>query len=180
MPSEINSFSPGSKIPADTLHDSGPLEKGVFRKEGEYWTIGYGEKVFRFKHSKGPSYIAFLLHHPVMEFHVLDLGEGTEDFGPWPPDRARTAGALTMNPEELEASGIHVGGLGDAGEMLDEQAKAAYKARLRELRQELEEAKEFGDIERAAKAEEEIDALGAELSRGIGLGGRHRRAGSAT
>jgi hypothetical protein len=54
------------------------------------------------------------------------------------------------NRKELEASGIHVGGLGDAGELLDEQAKATYKARLRELREELEEAKEFGDIERAA------------------------------
>jgi hypothetical protein len=37
-------------------------------------------------------------------------------------------------------------------EKLD-QAKAAYKARLRELGEELEEAKEFGNIERAAKAE---------------------------
>ena len=42
----------------------------------------------------------------------------------------------------------------------------------------MDEAKEFGNVERAAKAEEEIDALGAELSRGVGLGGR-RRAGSA-
>ena len=160
--------------------DASCVERGLFRQEGDYWTVGYGERVFRLKDCLGLSFVSYLLRHPGTEFHVLDLGERAPD-----PELARDpakqlSGSLPMNPEELEASGIHVGGLGDAGELLDEQAKAAYKARLRELRQELEEAKEFGDLERAAKAEEEIDALGAELSRGIGLGGRHRRAGSAT
>jgi predicted ATPase len=93
-------------------------------------------------------------------------------------DRAKLSSAASA--EDLEASGIHVGNLGDAGEIFDDQAKAAYKARLKELREELEEASEFGNVERAAKAQQEIDALSAELSRGVGLGGRHRRAGSAT
>ncbi len=48
-----------------------------------------------------------------------------------------------------------------AGEILDDQAKPAYKARLTALREELEEAKEFGKVERAAKGEEEIEALNA-------------------
>jgi hypothetical protein len=48
-----------------------------------------------------------------------------------------------------------------AGEILDDQAKPAYKARLTALREELEEAKEVGNVERAAKAEEEIEALNA-------------------
>jgi hypothetical protein len=34
--------------------------------------------------------------------------------------------------------------LGDAGEMLDEQAKAAYRRRLADLREELEDAKRRG------------------------------------
>src|SRR5260370_5895318 len=63
--------------------------------------------------------------------------------------------------------------------MLDEQAKWAYRRRLYELGEELEEAKEFGNSERAEKAEAEIDALTSELSRAVGLGGRDRRAGSA-
>jgi hypothetical protein len=111
---------------------------------------------------------------------VLDLGGGARGRELARDQAKPSPGSLSMNPEELEVSGIHVGGLGDAGELMDEQAKAAYKARLGELCEELEEAKEFGNVERAAKVEEEIDALGAELSRGIGLGGRHRRAGSAT
>src|SRR6266852_2351876 len=64
--------------------------------------------------------------------------------------------------------------------MLDDQAKAAYRRRLSELREELEGAKELGNVERAEQAEREIDALTKELSRAVGLGGRNRRAASAS
>ena len=33
----------------------------AFRREGEYWTVVYGERVFRLKHSKGAAYLAHLL-----------------------------------------------------------------------------------------------------------------------
>jgi len=122
---------------------------------------------FGLKDCLGLSFISYLLRHPGTEFHVLDLGERAPDRALARDPAKQLSASLPMNPEELEASGIHVGGLGDAGELLDEQAKAAYKARLRELREELEEAREFGNVERAARVEEEIDALGAELSRAI-------------
>jgi hypothetical protein len=66
---------------------------------------------------------------------------------------------LPRDDEDLENAGIHITGLGDASEMLDEHAKAAYRRRLSELREELKEAKELGNVERAEQAEEEIDAL---------------------
>jgi tetratricopeptide (TPR) repeat protein len=69
--------------------------------------------------------------------------------------------------------------LGDAGELLDAEAKARYKARLADLREEIEEAQRFNDLERAARAEHEIGFLTDELGRAVGLGGRTRRAGSA-
>src|ERR1700756_5091019 len=50
--------------------------KGIFRKEGEYWTIGYGGKSFRLKDTKGLGYLAHLLRYPATEFHVLDLVGG--------------------------------------------------------------------------------------------------------
>jgi hypothetical protein len=28
-------------------------QKGIFRKEGEYWTVGYGGNAFRLKDTKG-------------------------------------------------------------------------------------------------------------------------------
>jgi tetratricopeptide (TPR) repeat protein len=154
-------------------------QKGVLRKEGEYWTVGYGGKAFRLKDTKGIGYLAHLLRNPAAEFHVLDLMGGIasrreED------EASQSVRGLPRGDEDLEKAGIHIGSLGDAGEMLDEQAKVAYRHRLSELREEFEEAKELGNVERAEQLEEEIDALTRELSRAVGLGGRSRRAGSAS
>ncbi|MDQ3936168.1 MAG: transcriptional regulator, partial [Actinomycetota bacterium] len=71
-------------------------------------------------------------------------------------------------------------GLGDAGALLDPQAKAAYRSRLEELREEVEEAESFNDPERAAHAQEEIDFIARELAGAVGLGGRDRKAASAS
>ena len=68
--------------------------------------------------------------------------------------------------------------LGDAGVLLDATAKAAYRARLGELRAELEEAEGFNDPARATRARQEMEFLVAELARAVGLGGRDRRAAS--
>ena len=87
---------------------------------------------------------------------------------------------MPCGEEDLEQAGIHITSLGDAGEMLDEQAKVAYSRRLSDLREELEEAKDLGKVDRAEQAEQEIAALTRELSRAVGLGGRNRRAGSAS
>jgi hypothetical protein len=64
-----------------------------------------------------------------------------------PRGRAETGG-LAVRPD-----------LGDARALLDATAKAAYKARLEELRAELEEAEGFNDAARAAKAREEMEFL---------------------
>jgi hypothetical protein len=44
---------------------------------------------------------------------------------------------LPRGTEDLEKAGIHITSLGDAGKMLDEQAKAADRRLLSELREEL-------------------------------------------
>jgi uncharacterized membrane protein len=72
----------------------------------------------------------------------------------------------------------HTEGFSDAGEILDPQARAAYKQRLRELREELAEAQQFHDLGRSERLTEEIDFLAQELTSAVGLGGRARRAGS--
>jgi ABC-type Zn uptake system ZnuABC Zn-binding protein ZnuA len=65
--------------------------------------------------------------------------------------------------------------IGDAGEALDPQARAAYKSRLDDLRSELDEARERNDPDRAAALQEEIDFITQELSAAYGLGGRARK-----
>ena len=67
---------------------------------------------------------------------------------------------------------------GDAGELLDAEARAAYKARLDELQEDIDEAEELNDPIRAEKARDERQFLIRELARAVGLGGRDRRAAS--
>jgi TolB-like protein len=88
--------------------------------------------------------------------------------------------SLSRGHEDFEKAGIHIARLGDAGEMLDQQAKINYRRRLSELHEELDEAKSLGKVELAEQAEGEIDALTKELSRAVGFGGRNRRAASAS
>jgi predicted ATPase len=178
MPRETRSARPGSAGVGDLGPTVNPVHRWVFRKEGEYWTIGSAAKPFRLKDSRGLGYIAHLLRHPDTQFHVLDLVGGIAGHpeGHEPGQAQR----LSRGDQDLEKAGIHIDSLSDAGEMLDEQAKSAYRRRLSDLREELEEAKEAGNVERAEQAEQEIDALTRELSRAVGLGGRNRKAASAS
>jgi hypothetical protein len=64
--------------------------------------------------------------------------------------------------------------------MLDARAKDAYRRRLAEIEDDIEQARAFGDAERAAQADMERDFLVRELSHAVGLGGRDRRAASAS
>jgi hypothetical protein len=129
-----------------------------FAREGEYWAVTHAGATFRLKDSLGIQYLVRLLDAPGREIHVLDLtGE-------------RAAGGAGVN-EAIDT--------GDAGELLDDEARRAYQRRLEDLEETVAEAESFGDAVRAATAREEIEMLGAELGRAVGLGGRARRAGGA-
>src|SRR5215472_12143555 len=157
----------------------GLTHKGVFRKEGDYWSVGYDGTAIRLKDIRGLGYITHLLRHPDTEFHVLDLYGGIASQRDDNEMTHRVNGS-PRHEEDLEKVGMHIAGPGDAGEMLDQQAKLAYRRRLVELREELADAKRRGKIERAEQAEQEMDALSRELSRAVGLGGRDRVAASAS
>ena len=73
MAPETRSARPGSARTGDPGPSVRAAQQGIFRKEGEYWTVGYGGKPFRLKDTKGLGYLAHLLRHPAAEFHVLDL-----------------------------------------------------------------------------------------------------------
>jgi class 3 adenylate cyclase len=139
----------------------------VFHREGEYWTIADEGATFRLRDTRGLHFIARLLAVPGRELHVRDLESG----GEVAVERIATGPAA-------EAGLVGGGDVAIPG--LDAAAKAAYKHRLDELAEELEEAQQFHDPERAARAQAEIDAVVQELSGAVGLGGRDRPAGSAT
>jgi tetratricopeptide (TPR) repeat protein len=153
-------------------HPADAQSQAVFQMEGDYWTIAYDGKTARLKDAKGFHYIAHLLGHPGQEIRALDLVTRIGGGGEEPLE--------TASAEDFARSDTVAGDLGNAGEMLDAQAKAAYQRRLTELEDELEEARELGNEARAEKAEDEIEALGRELKGAIGLAGRDRRAASST
>jgi tetratricopeptide (TPR) repeat protein len=137
----------------------------IFRREGDYWSVVFEGRTVRVRDLKGMHYLARLLAHPGRQFHVLDLVAAQN--GVAPVERGQTA-----SPSHST--------FGNAGEMLDARAKDAYRRRLAEIEEDIEQARAFGDAERAAQADAERDFLVRELSRALGLGGRDRRAASAS
>src|SRR5579885_2699442 len=127
----------------------------AFRLEDGHWTISYAGQVIRLKRLKGLNLIAYLLSRPNQEVHSLEL-----------------AGLAGLEP------GVECAESSDLGPILDSTAKQSYRSRIRELREELEEARSFNDFARAGKLEEEFCVITRELARAVGLGGRDRRPGS--
>jgi hypothetical protein len=125
----------------------------------------------RVRDAKGLRHLALLLSHPGVAFHAVDVvaaGEGR-------PAAAR--GAAPSGATEADLS-IRGAGEGDAGAALDAEAKADYRRRLEDLREDIEEAEGFNDPERAARAREEYEFIARELAGAVGLGGRDRPASS--
>ncbi|WP_026875793.1 ATP-binding protein [Jiangella gansuensis] len=86
---------------------------------------------------------------------------------------------LAQPGEAVHAVQLHTGRppRGGADEVLDEQAKNAYRRRLADLETDIDEAEADNDTYRAEQAHDERDALIAQLSAAVGLGGRDRRLG---
>jgi hypothetical protein len=147
-----------------------PPTPNLFRSEGEYWTVSFAGTTCRLKEARGFHYIAHLLHQPHQEVHVLTLITIGADLSEELPE---------VHPfQDASLPVDHTEGFSDAGEILDPQARAAYKQRLSELREDLAEAQRFHDLGRSEQVAAEIDFLTHELSSAVGLGGRARRVGS--
>lgn len=150
---EIRQFLPGSMSRA-----AGSPERASLSREGDFWVLTFEGKVIRVKDSKGMGYLARLLANPGAEIHAIDLaGPGSTRGG-----KRSSEDGLTTDP------------FGAADVLLDETAKARYRARIEDLRSDIEEAESFNDTSRAELARVELDALVQELSRAVGLGGRDR------
>lgn len=136
---------------------SGPLEvaelgDNLFRKNGQAWQLRFAAgSEFILLPSKGAAYLNILLANPGIQFSAVDL-----------------AFRVARNPDRYV--------LGSAGTNLDDEAVKAYKARLMELREDLDRAKRDNDIGPQEALQAEIDALTDELKQGRGLGNRLRRA----
>jgi len=115
----------------------------VLVREENLWRVTWGTRVVWVRDCRGLAYLDELIRAAGSEVHVGRLVHSSA-------------------PDELPV-------LGDAGEMLDARARAAYRARLEALE---------AQATTTAETRAEIAFLSGELARAVGLGGRERRAGS--
>ena len=137
---------------------------GTFRREGDLRRVAFGSTDGAIRDLKGFRYIERLLADPDREFHVLDLvavEQGTL------PTRSAAVGPVEM--EGIAGAGLP---------LLDATAKAAYRRRLAEVDDDIDDAVRMNDPVRRALAESERGFLVAELASAVGLGGRLRSVGS--
>jgi tetratricopeptide (TPR) repeat protein len=123
-----------------------PADEWSLRQEGEDWLLAAGTEQARLRDGRGLHYLRALLAVPGKEISALDL----------------VADGAGLTPTTTDP-------------LLDGTARAAYRTRLAELGNELDAADATGDAPRAEKAEQERQAILAELQRATGLGGRVRQ-----
>ena len=156
----------GAHVAPHVSNQTGLANGNEFRREGDYWSVVFEGRTARLRDSKGLRYLARMLAAPGRELHVLDMVARESDVS----DAGH--GPAATDPMLADA--------GDAGELLDARARGAYRRRLTEIEEDIEEAAACGDVQRAAQADAERDVLVRELSRAVGLRGRERRAGSSS
>ena len=135
-----------------------PGEKSLFVRQSDYWVVRYHGHAALFKSTRGLCYLAILLSEPGREYHVMEL-----------LDRARSI-SISVAANRRVTAGLYVG-----SPLLDAKAKAEYKRRVNDLRQELNEAERFNDPQRRSEVQNELQAISHHLACAVGLGSRDRR-----
>jgi hypothetical protein len=125
-----------------------PDGKAQCVRHGAMWLLSVARRSVTIGDSLGVRYLATLLSNPGAEISVLDLVQQQ------PPDRTAADPA--------------------GQELLDEDARRAYRQRITELQQQIDEAEADSDPIRAEAARSELDWLLAELGHATGLAGRSR------
>jgi len=132
---------------------SGTGKRCLFLRQQDYWIIRYRGVTAFLKATRGLYYLSLLLREPGREFHVLELV----------PHGMDTSGLAAV-----AANGGIRRGLYAAIPVLDAKAKAALKSRLDDLRQTLNEAERYQDLQRKSEAQTELKAIAEYLVSAVG------------
>jgi hypothetical protein len=127
-------------------------EESLFLRHNDYWIIRYRGHAALLKSTRGLHYLLVLLREPGREFHVTEL---------------------LASPMAVPTGGLYAG-----VPVLDAQAKAEYERRINDLRQDLNQAEQFNDLQRKTEAQNELQAIADHLASAVGLGDRDRRISS--
>lgn len=136
----------GMSLRADRWEQLIAVPAVTCRRDGRVWQVRLGERAVAVPHSVGMGYLAHLIEHAGVEVAAVEL-----------------------------ASGYAVSCRGSSPEpVLDARAKAAYRRRIDELRDDVHDAEAHADPARAALARAELDRFVTELTRCTGFGGETR------
>ena len=150
---EVAALLTGSPEPQEPTPAGSP-ETATFRREGGTRILAFRGLQVVLPDLKGFRYLERLLADPGREFHVLDLVGG-------------------------EHGTVRVGAAEPGLPALDDEARAAYRRRLSDIEEDIDEATRMNDAARLELAERDRDYLVAELSRAVGLSGRSRTVGGS-
>ncbi|MFG3106267.1 ATP-binding protein [Streptomyces tendae] len=152
-PGPVSPSQAGPGAVADDEAVAGDAVRNVFRFDGQVWTLTFSGVTTHLPDAKGLHDIRRLLDRPGREVSAAEL-LAAENGAP-----VRAADLLGADP------------------VLDERAKAAYRARITRLDESIEAALARGDDGRAAELDRERAVLIDEVRRATGLHGRPRRLG---
>lgn len=146
------------EVPPDPPAGATPaaVRVGVFRADQGTRLVGLDGVTATMADLVGLRYVARLLAEPGREFHALDLTAVEQ--GTLPGARVAVAEGLPV---------------------LDDQARRAYRRRLADIEEDIEDATARNDLGRLALAERDREYLLAELRRAVGLDHRPRTTGGS-
>ncbi len=158
--SEIDNFNNSARIdlPTESPPDAKkqtPAENS-FTNKGDYWEICYDGQCKSIKNSLGIRYIKYLIQNKGKEVHVTEL----------------------FYHENPLPEGLSISTFGDTGPLMDEKGKKELKSHIIKLDQQIADAIEFGDIEKAEELKNEKEQILTLLSTDFGLGGKPRKINS--
>jgi hypothetical protein len=130
--------------------------EAVFRRVGGVRTVSLGGVTAAVPDLKGLRYVERMLAAPDREFHALDL--------------VAVEQGIAADQGAARQEGLQV---------LDDRAREAYRRRLAEVQDDIDDATAMNDPTRRELAERDRDYLIAELRSAVGLGGRARTTGGS-
>lgn len=139
-------------------------DRPVFRKNGEFWIVSFKEDHLSLRESKGLKAIHAMLREPRRDFRPIDLERIIEP---------------ALHPTPLDQSEIHAHGMSEVSTdltepLIDRQTQEACAARLRELNELIENARQIHDKSQLEELSLEREQLLEYLASSTGIHGRPR------
>lgn len=156
----------GPSTPRVATPPVGASRRATFRRDGDTRTLGFGRNDISMRDLKGLRYVERLLAQPGREIHVLDLVA---------VERGSLPSIRTIDHE-----GPSSRDQGRGLPTIDDAARVAYRRRLAEVDDDIDDATRMNDLGRLALAQRDREYLIAELASAAGFRGRTRETGGTS